>query len=136
MDNLQNLCKKQHKQLNVEHCCSSFTECYCPKFTSKYISIIGISQHIYSKGLPNPMTRLYYVGLAVFSMLCCFWPLGIAAFYLSQKTHKASVKGDFSGAISASRQALWLAVFSIIFGIVTYISAIAVLVSYLTGKPP
>uniref|UniRef100_A0A8C4XIH3 Transmembrane protein 91 n=1 Tax=Erpetoichthys calabaricus TaxID=27687 RepID=A0A8C4XIH3_ERPCA len=77
-----------------------------------------------------------YVGLAVFSMLCCFWPLGIAAFYLSQKTHKASVKGDFSGAISASRQALWLAVFSIIFGIVTYISAIAVLVSYLTGKPP
>ncbi|XP_028680010.2 synapse differentiation-inducing gene protein 1 [Erpetoichthys calabaricus] len=77
-----------------------------------------------------------YVGLAVFSMLCCFWPLGIAAFYLSQKTHKASVKGDFSGAISASRQALWLAVFSIIFGIMTYISAIAVLVSYLTGKPP
>lgn len=77
-----------------------------------------------------------YLGLAFFSMLCCFWPLGIAAFYLSQKTNKASAEGDFQGANAASRQALWLSVLSIVFGIITYICAIAALISYLSGKPP
>ncbi|XP_026171188.1 synapse differentiation-inducing gene protein 1 [Mastacembelus armatus] len=77
-----------------------------------------------------------YLGLAFFSMLCCFWPLGIAAFYLSQKTNKASAQGDFQGANTASRQALWLSVLSIVFGIITYICAIAVLISYLSAKPP
>lgn len=77
-----------------------------------------------------------YLGLAFFSMLCCFWPLGIAAFYLSQKTNKASAQGDFQGANAASRQALWLSVLSIVFGIITYICAIAALISYLSGKPP
>ncbi|KAF7665314.1 hypothetical protein LDENG_00147720 [Lucifuga dentata] len=77
-----------------------------------------------------------YLGLAFFSMLCCFWPLGIAAFYLSQKTNKASAQGDLQGANTASRQALWLSVLSIVLGIITYICAISALISYLSGKPP
>ncbi|XP_023662955.1 transmembrane protein 91 [Paramormyrops kingsleyae] len=77
-----------------------------------------------------------HLGLAFFSMLCCFWPLGIAAFYLSQKTNKAAAQGDFQAASSASRQALWLSVLAIIFGILTYICAATALISYLSGKPP
>jgi len=54
---------------------------------------------------------------------------------LSQ-TNKASAQGDYQGATAASRQALWLSVLSIVFGIITYICAIAALISYLSVKPP
>lgn len=54
----------------------------------------------------------------------------------SLQTNKASAQGDFQGANAASRQALWLSVLSIVFGIITYICAIAALISYLSGKPP
>uniref|UniRef100_A0A8C5HD56 Transmembrane protein 91-like n=1 Tax=Gouania willdenowi TaxID=441366 RepID=A0A8C5HD56_GOUWI len=78
-------------------------------------------------GLPRP---------GLFLMLWLLLALGIAAFYLSQKTNKASAQGDYQGANAASRQALWLSVLSIVFGIITYICAVAALISYLSGKPP
>ncbi|XP_052327469.1 uncharacterized protein tmem91 isoform X2 [Oncorhynchus keta] len=52
------------------------------------------------------------------------------------ETNKASAQGDIQGASTASRQALWLSVLSMVFGIITYICAIAALISYLSGNPP
>ncbi|VTJ54944.1 Hypothetical predicted protein [Marmota monax] len=72
----------------------------------------------------SPLLPADHLGLAVFSMLCCFWPLGIASFCLAQKTNKAWAEGDVQGAGAASRRAFLLGVLAIGLGLCTYAAAL------------
>uniref|UniRef100_A0A8D1LSM2 Branched chain keto acid dehydrogenase E1 subunit alpha n=1 Tax=Sus scrofa TaxID=9823 RepID=A0A8D1LSM2_PIG len=87
-------------------------------------------------GLLSPLLPHDHLGLAVFSMLCCFWPVGIPAFCLAQKTSKAWAKGDVQGAGAASRRAFLLGVLAIGLGVCTYAAALVTLSAYLASRDP
>ncbi|XP_065776675.1 transmembrane protein 91 isoform X2 [Muntiacus reevesi] len=87
-------------------------------------------------GLLSPLLPHDHLGLAVFSMLCCFWPLGIAAFCLAQKTNKAWAQGDVQGAGAASRRAFLLGVLAVALGVCTYAAALVTLAAYLASRDP
>ncbi|XP_070306918.1 transmembrane protein 91 isoform X2 [Odocoileus virginianus] len=87
-------------------------------------------------GLLSPLLPHDHLGLAVFSMLCCFWPLGIAAFCLAQKTNKAWAQGDVQGAGAASRRAFLLGVLAVGLGVCTYAAALVTLAAYLASRDP
>ncbi|XP_046311811.1 transmembrane protein 91 isoform X2 [Marmota monax] len=84
----------------------------------------------------SPLLPADHLGLAVFSMLCCFWPLGIASFCLAQKTNKAWAEGDVQGAGAASRRAFLLGVLAIGLGLCTYAAALVTLAAYLASRAP
>nr|XP_048296882.1 transmembrane protein 91 isoform X1 [Myodes glareolus]XP_048296890.1 transmembrane protein 91 isoform X1 [Myodes glareolus]XP_048296899.1 transmembrane protein 91 isoform X1 [Myodes glareolus] len=87
-------------------------------------------------GRLSPLLPHDHLGLAVFSVLCCFWPVGIAAFCLAHKTNKAWAKGDIQGAGATSCRAFLLGVLAVGLGLCTYAAALVTLAAYLASRDP
>ncbi|KAM5297644.1 LOW QUALITY PROTEIN: transmembrane protein 91 [Glossophaga mutica] len=86
--------------------------------------------------LLSPLLPHDHLGLAVFSVLCCFWPVGIATFCLVQKTNKTWAKGDVQRAEAASCCTFLLGVLAIGLGVCMYMAALVTLAAYLASRDP
>nr|XP_034977028.1 synapse differentiation-inducing gene protein 1-like isoform X2 [Zootoca vivipara] len=57
---------------------------------------------------PQPTNEPEHLGYSIFTMLCCFLPLGIAALIFSIKTRDANLAGNGTAARQHSRTAMFL----------------------------
>ncbi|KAM7449731.1 hypothetical protein ABFA07_002399 [Porites harrisoni] len=67
---------------------------------------------------PPPERPPSHLCLSIFSCLCCFWPLGLAALCVSCSVDSSYNAGDYQRALSRSNTAKWLNIVSIICGVI------------------
>ncbi|XP_078659921.1 uncharacterized protein LOC144904687 isoform X2 [Branchiostoma floridae x Branchiostoma belcheri] len=82
---------------------------------------------VFHQGLPPD-----YMGMSVFSTICCFAPLGIAALYFSLETSSSIILGDYHMASKTSRRAQLLSIMAIILGTLAYTVALVVVATHMT----
>uniref|UniRef100_A0A0B7BB27 Proline-rich transmembrane protein 1 n=1 Tax=Arion vulgaris TaxID=1028688 RepID=A0A0B7BB27_9EUPU len=85
---------------------------------------------------PRPTTTIIvreaqsYMGLALFTCFCCFWPLGCVAIYKANESQNCLARGDFVGAAARARESRNYSIGSIALGIVCL--AIVVIITVIT----
>ncbi|XP_070574439.1 proline-rich transmembrane protein 1-like [Ptychodera flava] len=95
--------------------------------------MLTVQQPVVGVAVQQPRAPDDYMGLAIFTTLCCFWPVGIFAILKARDVHKRTWQGDTSGASEASRAARRLSFIALAIGIVgLVISVIFTVVSIAT----
>ena len=67
-----------------------------------------------------------YLALAIFSLDCCFWPLGIVAIVYASKVKSMFLQGLASEARDASNKARMWSIIAIVVGIVINIITLCI----------
>ncbi|CAH1250181.1 TMEM91 [Branchiostoma lanceolatum] len=73
-----------------------------------------------------------YMGLSIFTLLCCCLPLGIAAIVSSCETQDANNAGDINKAQSASNRAKLLNYWALGLGIFFWVIGVILIILYFT----
>ncbi|KAM3923103.1 synapse differentiation-inducing gene protein 1-like [Leptodactylus fuscus] len=66
-----------------------------------------------------------YLGCSIFNLICCCFPIGLAALIFSCKTKNSTSCGDLTSAASNSRVAFILNMVALALGLAIYFSGIA-----------
>ncbi|XP_062516011.1 synapse differentiation-inducing gene protein 1-like [Corticium candelabrum] len=69
-----------------------------------------------------------FLVLSIFMLVCCFFPLGIFAIYMSLQVQKRVSQGDIASARKASVYALVISIVGITIGVLIYIGVIIFIV--------
>ncbi|KAH3833148.1 trafficking regulator of GLUT4 1-like [Dreissena polymorpha] len=83
--------------------------------SSSFVVVNQPTQNIMYEVQPRPPD---YTGLAIFSCLCCVWPLGLVAIILAIQARSLADNGHYDDAKRRSNFALGFIIASVIVGIV------------------
>ncbi|XP_070561576.1 proline-rich transmembrane protein 1-like [Ptychodera flava] len=80
-------------------------------------TMVTLQQPVVGVAVQQPQAPDDYMGFAIFTTLCCFWPVGIFAILKARDVHKKTWQGDTSGALQSSRTARRLSIIALVVGI-------------------
>nr|KAG5687442.1 hypothetical protein BaRGS_030344 [Batillaria attramentaria] len=72
------------------------------------------------------------MGLAIFTTICCCWPLGLIAIMRAQEARRAVDRGDLGAASTYSQESRRYSLFAIAGGCVSIVIAIIIIVVVVT----
>lgn len=72
------------------------------------------------------------MGLAIFTTICCCWPLGLIAIMRAQESRRALERGDFPAASTFSQESRRYSLFAIAGGCISIVIAIIIIVVVVT----
>ncbi|XP_002738942.1 proline-rich transmembrane protein 1-like [Saccoglossus kowalevskii] len=73
-----------------------------------------------------------HLPLAIFTTICCFWPLGIFAILRARDVHKKAWQGNMEGAREASRRSRLFSLIALVIGISIHVVCIIVIIISIT----